>query len=295
MFRCPDKIILAIHLTNCMENVKWYYKYHPVKESECDPSMQLNIPLSDQYKAMIVEAIVKGNDDDYRDFVFNKNTITNNGNAFCRMDYINTRINFHLPPEEFNVTTVKRGRFEHIQIYDKQNENLFVVMGEPRYRTVRDNANLTSSHYVEIYATRNEHLSSDISWDSRPGQMGFDFLTLENSLVNEKYAELKELSLKLLGNRKVNMTTIITFHLGRNQKVEEVIAYVPDINMANPSLCEEDWSKWITVDYSSYIVQENDTTVIDELELDLKQSVKDKLNNIDLTLKQTDEEEEGNK
>lgn len=256
--------------------------------------MQLNIPLLDKYKAMIVEAIVKGNDDDYRDFVLNKNTVTNNGNAFCRMDYINTRVSFKLPQDDFSVNTVKRGRFEHIQIYDKRNENLFVVMGEPRYRTVRDGVNLSSAHYVESYATLNEHLSSDVSWDSRPGQMGFDFWEPNSPVVIEKYEDLKELCLKLLGNKKVNMTTIITFHLGRNQKVQEVIAYVPDINMANPSLCEEDWSKWITVDYSSYIVQENDNIVIDELELDLKQSVKDKLNNIELPLKQTDEEEEGN-
>ncbi|ATF11218.1 hypothetical protein A616_04120 [Brevibacillus brevis X23] len=257
--------------------------------------MQLSIPLWDQVKAMIVEGIVKGNDDDYHEFVRNKKTATNNGNVFCRMDFINTRLIDQLPVDDFIINIVKRRRFEHIQIYEKQNENLYVVMAEPRFQAVRDSVGLESLHYIEAYAIDNGHLSKSVSWDERPGQLGYDLEMPENHQVNAKYLDLVELSRKMIGDKKINMCTIITFSLDRYQKVKEVFARVPDIDLERPFLCEEDWSKWIVVDYSSFFDQEAESAPIDsdEIPLEFNQSVKDMLNNNEqLWLKQQDEKEE---
>ncbi|MED1802995.1 DUF5986 family protein [Brevibacillus porteri] len=259
--------------------------------------MQLNIPLFDKIKAMIVEGIVRGNDDDYREFVENKKTETNNGNVFCRMDYINTKLIEHLPVDDFAIEKVKRGRFEHIQIYEKQSGNLYVVMAETRFQAVRDSVSLESLHYIEAYAIDNGHLSKSVSWDERPGQLGYDLEMPENHQVNAKYLDLVELSRKMIGDKKINMCTIITFSLDRNQKVKEVFARVPDIDLERPFLCEEDWSKWIVVDYSSFFDQEAESAPSDsdEIPLEFNQSVKDMLNNNEqLGFKQQDEKEEDN-
>lgn len=262
---------------------------------------KLNIPLEDELKKAFVKAIVVGNNEKYKDLIEYKDTNTSSGNPYNRKDCINRKVEDLLPKEEFDVVQKKRANTpflhwnaEHIQVYHRQTKTLFLVMSETKYKTghIRDGSD--SLHYLLAYYLLNQRFSTS-GYETEFGQMSINVDVVETEkmypLESERSVELKHMLSLLIGDLEVEMLVVVTYSWNRKDEINEVFAYIPHADVRMEHILKEDWSQWITVDYTSIgEIEEQDEE--EEVNFDLKQSIKDQLNDVDSTRLKDDEEKE---
>ncbi|MGC5327004.1 DUF5986 family protein [Brevibacillus sp. SYSU BS000544] len=253
----------------------------------------------------IVGTLVSGVHDGYIDLINYKGTNTKGGDPYNRKDCVNNTVEELLPPDQFKVvvkddenTHCLQWNAAHIQIYHLSSKTMFLVMSDDQFKiNMRKKINESLHHFL-AYRLANEGLVSG-NGSLQIGQTSLDFEDLDDgsmyNLANSNYLQLKHKLDDLIGELDVKVLTVITYSLNEEEKVVEVSAYTPHPDPAFGYLEKDNWSKWITVEYSNVPNQElpNDP---EEIHLDIKQSVKDQLNNVELLFKQDDvDEEEGGK
>ncbi|WP_286884878.1 DUF5986 family protein [Aneurinibacillus sp. UBA3580] len=238
---------------------------------------RLSVPLSEIQRRKLVEAICYGNDADYQDFRNNKRTITSNGDPYCRIDYVLDKVNRAFNSDEFIVRVMKpmRTRWEHIQIYEKQTNTLYIIRSNTNLREARLRAMDKQSipHFMEGYALSNEQLES-YDWENYSDQLSMHFTSLGIDQVSpikgERYMQAKAHLSRLIGNWKVDMCVMVIFSVRAN-KVNAVHAYVPRSDLSHDFLLEEDWSMFIP---TSYDTVNHETTGTNQASEDIPLSLK---------------------
>ncbi|MDK2920143.1 MAG: hypothetical protein PWQ37_2876 [Candidatus Petromonas sp.] len=86
----------------------------------------LTIPLSDDLKTKIIQAIYDGYKNDILDFKREYPLETYNCIPFMKWDFINTNIINRVNDEKFQCFKISRGRWKLILLYDKDTKYLYV-------------------------------------------------------------------------------------------------------------------------------------------------------------------------
>ncbi|MEB9855897.1 hypothetical protein BW897_12685 [Bacillus cereus] len=253
--------------------------------------MQSNsIPLSDKHKELIIQALVDALGQDVKEYKEEKQNYTGNGIPHIKWDFINTRLNNYLDNEEFLIRPIRRGFYEHIQVYHKETCLMFVLMREYRYEDLKKEIRntLNPPHYVFAYAQANDGMSPS---EIFPTQFEFELAGIEN-LLPVKIEEAKKQYDILASDLSVDKFVLVTF-TEKAGVVKSVKAQIPSSVNLSELVPYEDWSEHIDVFYeevrfeNSYEEDEEDSNIVS-----LKEKIYEEENLTSLKEKQRDENEE---
>lgn len=202
------------------------------------------IPLSDQDKTVLIEAIYNAHKNDIREFILEYDLETQNCIHFLRWDFTNTNIIRRFQGERFQCIKVKRGPWKFILIYDRETKFLYSLMREKRFKDLQDRVTAERVHYVDALVSNNHELE-DISTVERVFQQ--DLFDLDGMIWSEEVHQVwEELSVNIEGD--VRYYAIVTF-TSEKDEITAVSTYIPTVSLGIAH--EENWNEYITADFSN--------------------------------------------
>ncbi|GIO85533.1 hypothetical protein J25TS5_24650 [Paenibacillus faecis] len=205
----------------------------------------LSIPMADNYKTIIIDAIRNANKKDIMEFRMERKVETFNSVHFLKWDFINTNIIRTLPSDQFQCVKVKRGPlWELVLIYDKETQYLYAAMQEKRFRQLSERLYKETVHYIDALSSINYDLEADV--DLNPAKQIYLFET-ENVDWNEQVEYELKLMLHLLEG-EVTRFVLVTFSTDKGE-IASVNAIMPSAELE--IAYEENWNEFITADFST--------------------------------------------
>lgn len=229
----------------------------------------LTIPLSDDLKTRIIQAIYDGYKNDILDFKREYPLETYNCIPFMKWDFINTNIVNRINDEKFQCFKISRGRWKLILLYDKDTKYLYVMMNKDRFEQLQDELqnriNNNKVHYIDALALINKDLN-ELSKNSNIQLSFFDDY------------ELREKEIEVLLNNKilkkidgeVDRLAIITFFVNRFE-ITSVFAYIPTTELE--IVYQENWNEFISLEFDD--ISNNELFDINEEDDDIEIGIRD--------------------
>ncbi|MCY7898103.1 DUF5986 family protein [Bacillus rugosus] len=248
-------------------------------------SKETNVPISDDYKTLIIKSVADAFSKDIRAFKEEFDLETYNGLNFLKWDFTNTNIIRSLPSGEFQCLKARRGPWKFVLIFDKNSGNLYTLMRQDRFSEIQEKTNREKVHYLDALASLNYFVKSD-----RESYRQINLFDLDGQLWKEEAAKiLSELIENLDG--EVKCYTLLTFCNDKSEITDfTALILTPSLGIAY----EESWNDYIPVEYD-LDVKENETQYDNEdedIEL-LLRDVEEKDNSEnDLQLRRTDKEKD---
>jgi hypothetical protein len=229
----------------------------------------LTIPLSDDLKTKIIQAIYDGYKNDILDFKREYPLETYNCIPFMKWDFINTNIINRVNDEKFQCFKISRGRWKLILLYDKDTKYLYVMMNKNRFEQLQDELqnriNNNKVHYIDALALINKDLN-ELSKNSNIQLSFFDDYELREKEIE---VLLHNEILKNIDN-EVNRLVVISFSVNRLE-ITSVIAYILTTELE--IVYEENWNEFISIDYDN--ISDNELFDINEDDDDIEIGIRD--------------------
>ncbi|MFS0556364.1 DUF5986 family protein [Brevibacillus sp. 179-C9.3 HS] len=208
------------------------------------------IPLSDEYKYSMIEAISNAHKNDLQEFLMEYDLETFNSAHFLKWDFTNTNIIRNLQGHRFQCLKVKRGPWKFVLIYDKETMFLYSLMRDKRFSQLQDRIVREKVHYLDSLANINQGFEGKDNKERfyQPNMFDMDGGSWEREVQNV----LNEMIQNIDG--KIKQYVLISFSVERNE-VTSVSAYIPTVDLG--IAYEENWNEFITADFNiPYIVAE---------------------------------------
>lgn len=223
-----------------------------------------SIPLSDELKSFIIEAVSSGVKHDVLQFKNEHDLATDNGIHFLKWDFINTNLVRDISNDRLECIIIQRGGWKLVVIYDKETKFLYSLMSQNRFGELQKRTKKDTVHYIDGLTLINDDLEV---------KNNIQQLTLFD-IKDERWEEERE---NVLSNilqcidGEVVQYAVITFS---TQKLElnSVLTYIPtaDLKVAY----KEDWSDYIPVDFDiSNVITDNENEEEEEVEVRLRERV----------------------
>ncbi|MGE5632196.1 MAG: DUF5986 family protein, partial [Caulobacteraceae bacterium] len=116
------------------------------------------IPLDDNHKSLIIQAISDGNKKEVLDFMAEYDLETYNGIHFLKWDFANTNLLRNLSDDRFQCLKIKRGPWKLVLVYDKETKYLYSLMNKHRFLQLQERVNKEQVHYIDALALINKGL-----------------------------------------------------------------------------------------------------------------------------------------
>lgn len=223
---------------------------------------QANIPLPDEYKDSIMEAISYGVKDDIIQFKKDTNLVTENGLKFLKWDFINTNIARAVSCDRLEWTIIKRGGWKLVLIYDRETKLLYSLMSENNFEILRKRSKIDKVHYIDALSLINNNLKAK----NQVTQLTLFDINDEN-IEMQKEDLLKDILQHI--NGEVQYYAVITFST-KKYELSSVVTYIPTPQLEVAYL--EDWSNHIPVDFDVHLTIDDDVEEDDdEVEVKLRE------------------------
>ncbi|MFS1511735.1 DUF5986 family protein [Chengkuizengella sp. SCS-71B] len=238
----------------------------------------LHQELPDEYKELIVNNIQQGIIDEYKR-IKKEGLYTNVSKGSSITDYINRNLKNSLPEEEFDVYKIKTGyNHEHIQIYYKIDNTLYLLMNDARFDTVKESDREEEKrHYMKAYVLKNEPIDKEIK-EKGEGQLVLDFQL--NEIISEDIMALRKKLRTLTTNIQGEIGKIVIIsYIRMGSKLISCFQNIPDSKLEYVD----------TTNWSEFIKPFEDPT--DEKTKSKKKPDEDRQDVNDIGLRQQDNEE----
>ena len=241
-----------------------------------------SIPLSDNYKTNIIQAVCDGNKRNIQYFGQENSLPTTNSIHMLKWDYVNRNLIEKLSSEKFVCHKVIRGIWSFILVHDIETDSYYSLMNENNFAKIRKNfpkrVNKARAHYLDALASINFHLQPMVE----PVRQGCLFDEDHELWANDVQKVLGKI---LPGINVEKSTHVLVGFSTRHLDTTAVCAYVltKDLDIA----AVEDWSEFIEADFDSVIdrhevSEEND----DDIPMSIREHILNKTDDISVKVKE---------
>jgi len=199
--------------------------------------MKYNIPLSDEYKALIAKAVSDAHKDDISEFKMEFDLATYNCTHYMRSDFISTNLrnsfSRNLKDSSIKLVNFKASWFEPVMIYDRHTNYLYSFTSKENFLKQKSKNN--RSHYIYALASINKNLE--------PKHVMEQICLFEEEIesCDEKISKiLMDIQKKVDGPLK---QYVLVTYTSETFGLTSITAYIPTVNL--DIAYEEDWSEYI--------------------------------------------------
>ncbi|GAB6254508.1 DUF5986 family protein [Peribacillus sp. N1] len=251
------------------------------------------IQSTEEFKTQLVQSVHYGSYYDYKEFIDSKKTTIKNGSPYNRMDFVYENLIQTFSDNRHITRPITSGNWQkHLQIIDTETKTLYVIAKDERVNTVRLNNEIDKSpHYFETYCLLNEKFGESLVFsilkENEYEQMSFPFgfsnKESELKVVGELYNRKKENLFKLIGQIDIECFVLIPI-LFKEDKLVDIRAHIPRMELADPYYYSEDWTKYIPVEFTESGNSNTDDTENNEIKIGIKKHILEK-DSVELPLK----------
>ncbi|WP_195536502.1 DUF5986 family protein [Bacillus paralicheniformis] len=210
-------------------------------------SKEINFPLSDNNKSLIIKSVAEAFSKDTRAFKEENYLETYNCLNFIKWDFTNTNIIRTLPKDEFQCVKARRGPWNFVLVFHKNSGCLYTLMRQDRFFQIKERVNREKIHYLDALASINHFLRSE------NGYRQIDLFDLDGQLWREEVEKILSELIQIIEG-EVKVYTLLTF-VNDKTDIIDFTAYTltPSLGIA----FEESWNDHIPAEYDLGI-KEND-------------------------------------
>lgn len=204
------------------------------------------IPVDDNVKHQIVRLLSDAVQNDVKEIMSTHYFEFFNSVHFLTWDCIYTRVYKRLNNENIICIKCKRGPWSFVLVYDLQSKYLYSFMKDKRLdQLILERKNRSAIHYLDALVTLNTGIN-ELNIDMTNAEQQLELLPLEKD--SDWLKAVEKILRDMLGiyYGKIEKYAIITFNQFKGE-VQSVKVTLLSPNM--DIIYQEDWSKFINVDY----------------------------------------------
>ncbi|PWK15029.1 DUF5986 family protein [Tumebacillus permanentifrigoris] len=253
--------------------------------------VNLDIPMKDRNKKIAINGVKAAIKDDVAEFLAIRKLITFNSRHNLKWDFINTNVVHNLPTSDYQHVLIPRGSLWEVAcLYEKESGYLYAFMRDKNFRSLSTRRRRVKPHYLDALAAINKDLSIDTNY--RVGQQMQLFDTLSDEWNQGMQGILSEITEQL--QQPLNRFVLISFDTHREDLISvNACMLTPNLGIAY----KEDWSEFITLDFSAALAFGDGAQLDreDEIELSLREEIINDESDYLLGIKTEEDENEGDK
>lgn len=222
-----------------------------------------SIPLSDENKTLITQAIEDANESDVQHFKMDYDLASDNCIPQMKLDFIKTNLrDAFIKDSSVQIVEYRIGGFSPAIIYDKKTNYLYSITSENNF--IRQRKRKNNTHYICAFASKNEEKKSK---DFSEQICLFDF---NPEILDDKIkSKLLDIQQKTYG--PIKQYVLITYKVGK-LGLTSVTAYVPTVKL--DIVYEENWNEYITPRFEiipTTVIDYTSREDVEEIEISIKE------------------------